>query len=139
MSIKITPELIAPCGMDCGVCKVYLTTVKSGVKGKGCTGCRPRRKKCAYLKGQCELIRNDRIKFCFECPTFPCAHLKGIDKRYIIGYNTSFIGNLLAIKEKGLAAFLKDEEQKWRCPDCGGTVSIHDCTCYEWGAIQKKR
>lgn len=131
--IKVTPELIAPCGMDCGVCKVYLATVRSDVKGKGCLGCRPRRKKCAYLKGICELIRNERITFCFECAVFPCAHLKTIDKRYVTRYDTSFISNLLIIKEKGLAAFLLGEEKRWRCSRCGGAVSIHDGTCYDCG------
>ncbi|MFC1995459.1 DUF3795 domain-containing protein [Chloroflexota bacterium] len=47
-------ELIAPCGMNCGICSGYLAS-KYDIKSKGikmpyCIGCRPRDKKCAFLK-----------------------------------------------------------------------------------------
>ena len=79
-------DLISPCGMNCGICSGYLAW-KNDVKNKGlgmpyCPGCRPRDKKCAFLKKRCDLLMDNKIKFCYECNDFPCKNLQGIDKRY---------------------------------------------------------
>jgi hypothetical protein len=119
-------ELIAPCGMDCAVCSSYLA-LKHDVKAKGvrmpyCKGCRPRDKKCAFVKNRCEKILNHKIEFCFECEEFPCNNLKHIEKRYTTLYHLSIIDNLNFIKEHGLAKFLENQKTKWRCPDCGDVI-----------------
>lgn len=49
---NLSQELIAPCGMNCGICSSYLA-YKNNMYGKGftnCTGCRARNKQCAFLK-----------------------------------------------------------------------------------------
>jgi len=61
-------ELIAPCGMNCAVCSGYLA-LKNDVKAKGvrmpyCKGCRPRDKKCAFLKKRCDLLLNKQLEYC---------------------------------------------------------------------------
>jgi hypothetical protein len=47
-------ELVAPCGMNCGVCSGYLAfghDVKAqGIRMPYCKSCRPRDKKCTFLK-----------------------------------------------------------------------------------------
>ena len=48
------------------------------------------------------------------------------------------IANLEYIKEHGMAAFLKMEEEKWKCPECGGVISCHNGICYSCG-IEKLR
>ena len=47
-------ELVAPCGINCAVCSNYLA-LENDVRAKGvrmayCKGCRPRDKKCSFLK-----------------------------------------------------------------------------------------
>src|SRR5674476_369048 len=64
-------ELIAPCGMNCSVCSSYLAH-KYDLRSKGvrmpyCTGCRPRDKKCAFLKKRCDLLLKHKVRFCCEC------------------------------------------------------------------------
>ncbi len=136
--IEFIGELAAPCGMNCGVCQRYLATVRNLPKEKGmpaCTGCRPRNKNCAFIKGSCELLRANKIDFCFECGDFPCKRLERLNRRYATRYNTSLINNLLEIKRVGLVRWIESEEERWKCPRCGGTVSVHDRKCYDCGYI----
>jgi len=52
-----------------------------------------------------------------------------LDKRYRTKYHMSMIENLNYIKELGMEEFLKNEGDKWRCKDCGGTVCCHNGLC----------
>ncbi len=127
-------ELVAPCGMNCNVCAAYLA-VTHDVKSKGlrmmyCIGCRPRSKPCAFLKKDCARLRNRKVKYCYECPKFPCSRLSTIDKRYRTQFRMSEIENLRHIRDKGIKSFLKAEEAKWKCPKCGGVVSCHNGLCF---------
>jgi predicted RNA-binding Zn-ribbon protein involved in translation (DUF1610 family) len=55
--------------------------------------------------------------------------MKHIDFRYRTKYRTSLIQNLLSIKENGIDFFLKEEGEKWTCPNCGSTLSVHKRSC----------
>ena len=125
-------ELVAPCGMNCAVCSAYLSYLLPERNGKPrCAGCRPRGKMCAFIKRDCAHLRTGEYTFCFECAAFPCERLGKLDKRYRERYRTSFIENLREIKARGMAAFLKAERERHRCPGCGGVVCIHDDKCYK--------
>jgi hypothetical protein len=127
-------ELIAPCGMNCGVCSGYLALqhdVKSkGIKMSYCAGCRPRDKKCAFLKKQCQLLLNGQIKYCHECQDFPCYRLRGLDQRYKSLYRMSMIENLRSIKTNGISQLLQEQEKKWKCPECGEVICCHNGLCF---------
>jgi hypothetical protein len=126
-------KLIAPCGMDCGICSHYLAYSHHFPKRKGvpqCIGCRERNKLCAFVKRDCDLLRKNKVKFCFECETFPCDNLKRIDKKYTDRYQMSFIANLHFIRDEGLNGFVQNQDRKYRCPECGDTVCIHNNKCY---------
>jgi hypothetical protein len=126
--------LIAPCGMNCALCANYLAMKldlrKTGIQKMYCAGCRPRGKNCAFMKRSCELIGEGKIQFCHECINFPCDRLKRLDKRYRTKYHMSMIENLTYIKEQGMEKFLKEQEARWRCPDCGGVICCHNGICY---------
>jgi hypothetical protein len=126
--------LIAPCGMNCGICSAYLADKydlkKQGINKGYCSGCRPRAKNCAFMKKSCELLGKGKVQFCFECIDFPCAHLERLDKRYSTKYHMSMIDNLNYIKEHGMKKFLKQQNDKWQCPDCGAVICCHDGICY---------
>jgi hypothetical protein len=127
-------ELIAPCGMNCSVCSRYLAR-KHDVKSKGvrmsyCAGCRPRDKKCAFIKRGCDLLLNHKARFCYECSSFPCRNLERIDARYRAHYHMSFIENLNFIKQHSLAAFFERENAKWRCSKCGEVICCHNGICF---------
>ena len=125
-------ELIAPCGMNCGICMAYLR------KERRCPGCRgdDTSKSASHLKciiKNCEVIKTNKSGFCFECAEYPCRRLRQLDKRYRTKYAMSMIENLESIKKIGLVAFVEEEKERWRCLKCGGTICVHRGYCYSCG------
>ncbi len=143
--IKTDPRLITPCGMNCAICSGYLAQTRD-IKKRGvrrsycayCAGCRVQDKQCT-LKRQCRLLRREEVKFCFECQKFPCERLKYLDKRYRTNFHMSMIDNLKYIQKNGLPKFLKQQEKKWRCSECGGVICCHNGICYDCGIDKLKK
>jgi hypothetical protein len=126
-------ELIAPCGMNCGLCISYLA-MKNDLNSKGlkrvyCKGCLPRGKNCVHMGDQCQVLREGLVRFCFECKGFPCKRLKALDKRYRTKYHMSMLENLRFIQEHGVESFLEKEAAMWKCPDCGNPICCHIGLC----------
>jgi len=123
-------QLIAPCGMNCGICLAYLR------KERKCPGCRgvdtdkPITRSRCIIKN-CEIIKQSRSGFCFECEKYPCRRLKQLDKRYRTKYSMSMIENLNSIKEIGLSTFLENEKERWHCAQCGGVICVHRGYCLQ--------
>lgn len=65
-------------------------------------------------------------------------NLAHLDKRYRERYGMSMVENLQELKAKGMDEFLKSQVEKYRCPNCGGVVCVHDGKCYSCGKIIKK-
>lgn len=120
--------------MNCALCAGYqaqkFDLKKRGIQKGYCLGCRVQNKQCAFLKGHCDLLKNNKVQFCFECGKFPCDRLKTLDKRYQTNYHMSEIENLLEIKKLGIKRFLLDQEKKWACPKCGNLICCHNGLCY---------
>ena len=124
---KIDNSLIAPCGMNCGICMAHLR------ERKKCYGCNNDDKdqpfhctKCMIKF--CEIKHQSNSIFCYDCPTYPCKRLKQFDKRYRTKYKMSPIENLAKIKLEGLDKFVQSENVKWTCY-CGGIICIHRRNC----------
>jgi hypothetical protein len=130
----VKKDLIAPCGMNCGLCASYLAMTHdvraSGVRMTYCAGCRPRGKMCAFLKKRCELLELGRVEFCHECPDFPCRNLQALDDRYRARFRMSMVENLRVIRDKGIGRFLREQRTTWRCQECGGILSCHNGLCF---------
>jgi hypothetical protein len=130
----VREELVAPCGMNCGLCANYLAMQydlkKMGFHKLYCAGCRPRGENCIYMRQKCDLLGNGLIGFCYECADFPCRRLKALDKRYRTFYHMSMIDNLAYIEEHGITGFIEKEAEKWQCPECGGVISCHNGICF---------
>jgi hypothetical protein len=102
---------------------------KKGFGKKYCAGCLPRGKNCSFKQMQCDRLGKGLVRFCYECPDFPCRRLKALDKRYHSKYHLSMIDNLEFIKEHGIKLFLENETAKWRCPECGKVICCHNGLC----------
>lgn len=129
---SLGPDLIAPCGMDCGLCARHLRAKD------GCTGCRSddgkKPKYCEVCRiRNCAELGDLESAFCFECAQFPCPRLRRLDKRYRTRYGMSMIENLGRIRARGLGGFVDDERERWRCPTCGGVVCVHKNACIYCG------
>ena len=124
--------LIAPCGMNCGICLAHLRTRNR------CDGCRSNATAKAAYRGtcvirNCDTVNSNESGFCFECPKYPCRRLRQLDKRYRTRYGMSMLENLEFIRDHGLAAFVEKETERWRCPRCGGTMCVHRSRCLACG------
>ena len=137
---NFTPELIAPCGMNCALCRAYIsyTHLIPRVRGKitYCAGCLPRAKNC-YIKRGCKKLSKLQIQSCSECDKMPCEKLSHLDNRYKERYGMSMIENLKLIKAKGTAEFLKSQVEEYSCPKCGDVVCVHDSKCLVCGYQRK--
>jgi len=126
--------LIAPCGMDCAICAQYLAlqneVKKRRIKIPYCTGCRIRGKKCAFIIKHCALLRQGKVKYCFECNKFPCRRLKVLDQRYRKRFRMSMIENNEVMKKHGIKKFLASQKKRWTCPDCGSMICCHNGLCF---------
>jgi hypothetical protein len=125
-------RLIAPCGLNCGICHAYLREKNS------CPGCYSVDEnrwvsiaRCIIRK--CETIKLNESGFCYECEKYPCKRMKQLDKRYSSRYGVSNLKNLEYIRENGLPAFNEKEKVQWSCPQCGGTICVHKGYCLTCG------
>ena len=127
-------SLVAPCGILCSLCVGYQGYTMKGEKRKHtCTGCRDYDKTCAFLKKDCELLREKSVDYCFQCDVFPCDNLSRMDKSYREKYDMSLIENLVEIREKGTDSFIIMQQKKYKCPICGEIICLHTNRCYNCG------
>ena len=130
---QITTKLIAPCGMNCGICIGHLRD-----KNK-CLGCKEMSegkpescRKCTIM--HCKILKENKMLFCSDkCEKFPCPKLKNLDKRYKSKYNMSMLENLENIKKSGIREFVKNETARWTCPKCSDIICVHRGYCFSCG------
>lgn len=122
-------DLIAPCGMNCGICIGHLREKRPcGACFKKDAENKPEHyRSCAIVN--CESLSRSESGFCFDCEQYPCTRLKKLDLRYQSNYGMSMIENLEFIKEAGLAAFIEKEEKRWTCKACGSGLCVHRKYC----------
>jgi hypothetical protein len=129
---SLDSTLIAPCGMNCGICSGHLR------EKKRCPGCngddagKPNYCVVCRIK-YCGEAGSRARKFCFECAQFPCARLRRLDKRYRTNYGMSMIENLENIRKLGLNEFVAREKSRWKCSECGGVICVHKKNCVYCG------
>jgi hypothetical protein len=136
MDILDNINLIAPCGMNCAICMNYLR------ERNQCPGCRgpDKDKRVTRIRCKiktCEVFNDKNTEFCFDCGNYPCEKLLHLDNRYKNKYNMSMIENLEFIKTSGIKNFLDNEQIRWTCDECGGTVCVHKGRCYSCGKINE--
>lgn len=110
-------EMTAPCGLPCFACGLYkangnpekqerIAEALGIPAGRAvCTGCRDQEGKCIHNTEPCRVYpcaQERGVKFCFECPDFPCDYLHPYaDKAGIVPHNQK-VFNLCLIKKMGL-------------------------------------
>jgi hypothetical protein len=124
----LEPALVAPCGMNCGLCMGYLRDKNR------CLGCRTgddgqAKSVRACTIRTCEKRRSGESTFCIDCDVFPCPRLKRLDTRYRTKYRMSMLENLRAIRDLGVEAFVELERGRWECSKCGGLQCVHTAEC----------
>jgi len=109
MRSLIDISMIAPCGMNCAICRAHLR------QKNPCHGCHDAEQHKPKTRVLCPLRICDRRKgkYCFDCVDYPCDRLKRLDKRYRTQYGMSEIENLEYIRNHGITKFLEREQNRW--------------------------
>ncbi len=144
----INPDLVAPCGLYCGVCAVYIAhrddnrkfkerladLYRGKMAGKGtlpnsdklsaadirCRGCLSdeRFMHCE----QCEIrdcTREKGFSGCHECDEFPCRHID--DFPMTVGKKV-ILRAVPYWRSVGTEKWIRDEEARYVCPQCGNRL-----------------
>ena len=124
--------LLAPCGINCGICKAYLR------KNKPCLGCNidsPHKSKSITICSikNCPSLKAKNSNFCSSCETLPCKRLKQLHQRYSAKYHVNILENLKEINNHGAEYFFASDIQKWTCPQCQHLISMHIGVCANCG------
>lgn len=124
-------ELLAACGLYCGVCGVLIAHRDGNTKLKErlCTvyGCTPEEIVCEGC------FSGVRFKYCVSCPIRACADEKGIDGCHQCDdFPCMYIENFpIAVGKKVILRatpnrraitdeqWAEEEEKRYRCPSCG--------------------
>jgi Protein of unknown function (DUF3795) len=118
-------NLVAPCGIDCGICELYgcrgdarlfssLTLKGIPTEKIPCDGCRSIEGNCPFIKEQCETykcVAEKKVEYCFECSDFPCAKLHPSSKRAEILPHNMKVFNLCTMKRDGAEAFVEKSSE----------------------------
>jgi len=127
----VEKELLAPCGLYCGVCGILIADRDNNDKFKERLAalylCRPEDIECNGCMAE------KRFSYCRQCPIRDCTEEKRIEGCHQCGdFPCSFIDNfpmevgrkvmLRAIpewRELGTEEWVRREEERYRCPECG--------------------
>jgi hypothetical protein len=125
MTTKERLDLVAPCGIDCGICELHIckndAQLLNAMIAKGipkeklpCKGCRSIEGECPVIGGVCETytcVKEKKVAFCFECAEFPCTKLHpSADRADMLPHNMK-VFNLCTIKQKGLDGFVRNSPE----------------------------
>ena len=146
--MKVNPDLVAPCGLYCGVCAVYMAdrdnnlkfkerlvdVYKGNILGKGklndsknlsvedikCSGCLS--DDVFMYCERCEIKNCTREKGytgCHQCDEFPCKHIENFPMT--VGKKV-ILRAVPYWREVGTEKFIEDEEARYLCPECGNRL-----------------
>lgn len=127
-------NLVSPCGIYCGACPSFQKRTCYGCRSEDKTQKRVSKWHCKIR--QCCLDRN-KLDFCYQCDDFLCRLLIRLQRSHLgerkFAYREEIIDNLLRIKKIGVKKWLREQERKWRCPKCGGTIVFYLYKCLKYG------
>jgi len=153
-------RLVAPCGLYCGACPMYLASqekddqklkdmMRQFGSGKmqfkqedllcdGCIGggrvavfCR----KCAMRT--CADEKAD-VTRCSDCAEFPCSKITNFNNDGML-HHSEVLANLRQIRQRGIKEWTRFEEDRWSCPKCRNKISWYDKACSKCGASRSER
>lgn len=129
-------KYLSYCGLYCGACPFMVateegTTAELAVRfGKPeaeviCHGCKTtEHADCEFHA--CE--NSNGIDTCAECSESPCAKVIALytDEWE---HHTEVLANLNRIKQVGKASWLQEQQERWKCPQCGARTEWYQKEC----------
>ncbi|MGD8564698.1 MAG: DUF3795 domain-containing protein [Desulfarculaceae bacterium] len=156
----INPDFVAPCGLYCGVCAIYIAhrdnkpklkeklvnLYKGNVPGKGTL---PGSENLTAKDIKCEgCLSDERFMHCRQCQIRDCTTAKGyIGCHQCFEFPCKYIDDFpMAVGKKvilraipywrkvGTEKWIQDEEARYYCPECGNKVFRGVVKCNKCGA-----
>ncbi len=152
---KNNEKLVAPCGLYCGACPMYIATQqKDEEKIKGmlkqfsagktnvamedmlCDGCIADGRVASFCR-KCGIrdcvSQKTKSRLCSDCSDFACDRVTKFNNDGML-HHAEALSNLRQLRSMGLTKWAKLEEQKWSCPQCKAPISWYDAACSKCGA-----
>ncbi len=152
-------NLAAPCGLYCGACSMYIAGKRGDSKrleqmlsglaqyyGKElelkdivCEGCLSE-----IVAVHCRdcAIRDCAIEkgciHCAQCSVFPCEKINAFNNDGM-SHHGEVLSNIKRQHDIGIDAWIKEQEKRWRCPNCNCAMDWYSDQCPDCGiAIESK-
>lgn len=148
----VNKNLVGRCGLYCGACGIYRAYIDDGdflkklAERFKCPQEKVRCEGCMALTSECwgngckivQCLENKGLEFCYQCSEYgkdSCEKFVKLAQRYAkIGVNVK--ANLERIKRGETEEWLRESENKYRCPFCGKPLPVYgtEGKCYHCGA-----
>jgi hypothetical protein len=149
-------NLVSACGLYCGACEMYrachdnneskLEYLAEGFSSRGfkvtaeelkCDGCLVEGRHAVWC-------RDCKMRICARhapgepwcsssCPDFPCKTLTDFANMGVT-HHLEIIDNLRRLEKVGIKKHARQEEKRWRCPQCQTPLAWYDQSCHKCGA-----
>ena len=161
-------HLAAVCGTYCGACPAYIAKhsdeeqikirlqkrVSSGnvmgqkvipdprwMDGILCDGCLSGGQ-IAFHCQRCAMkvcaANKQNVTRCSDCKELPCSRIMNMINTGLL-HRAEYLPNLEKISVMGVQEWIKYEEERWRCPQCGQPMSWYDAECTGCGAPRSEK
>ena len=153
--MNINRDFVAPCGLYCGVCAIYIAHRDNNEKFKerlvklyqgaiSDKGTLPNSETLSVTDIKCKgCLSDERFMHCQQCEIRSCAMDKGYEgchqcAEFPCQYVENFpmkVGKKVILRaipywrEVGTEKWIEDEEARYVCPDCGNKVFRGAMTC----------
>ena len=129
--MSVNPNLLAPCGLYCGVCGIYYADKKQDEKLKRKLAkayfCKPEQIECDgclsdnkyFFCKSCSIrrcVQKKGLAGCHQCEDFPCRR---ITKFPVDAAKNFMLKSIPVWKESTDAEYVAWEEKNWTCTECG--------------------
>jgi hypothetical protein len=140
-------NLVAPCGLYCGACPMYLATQENDEKRLSslfssgtmkfsredllCDGCIGGGRVATFcLKCAIRDCASDKTKTrrCSECADFPCSRITDFNNDGML-HHAEVLENLRQLRAMGIKDWTKHEEERWQCSKCKARISWYEPEC----------
>ena len=135
--MNVQEELLAPCGLYCGVCAIRIAAANDNQKFKEklapvygvkaddiqCEGCMSRDEDMVFVYCKvCPIktcVKEKKLSGCHQCDEFPC---KQVDEFSIPVGKKVIMRAIPQWRELGTEEWVRQEESRYTCPQCGNAL-----------------
>jgi hypothetical protein len=148
----VDTRLVGRCGLYCGSCGIYRAHKDDGEylqrlaehfkcppEKVRCEGCQALTPDCwGYDCKIVQCLRTKGLQFCYQCNQYeegPCEKFEKLAKPYLEENGVDLRANLERIKLGETEAWLKESDERFRCPSCGKPLpsGAFRSNCYHCG------